>query len=69
MFGNIRFDIEGDQTISDSLGLRYRDDCFALTVVYNESFIRDRDIEPDERVTVRFEFKHLGAYDVDAPTL
>ena len=65
-FGSIRYDIEGDQRISDQVGVRWADDCFALSVTYTESFVRDRDIEPDETVFVRFEFKHLGAYDIDA---
>ncbi|RMF09930.1 MAG: LPS-assembly protein LptD [Alphaproteobacteria bacterium] len=66
VLGSLRFDIEGDQRISDSVGLKYHDDCFALTVTYSESFIRDQDIEPEERVMLRFELKHLGAFDVDA---
>lgn len=65
-YGNIRYDIEGDQRISDSLGVKWADDCFALAVTYTQSFVRDRDIEPNETVFVRFEFKHLGAYDIDA---
>ncbi len=66
VFGHIRFDIEGDQRITDEIGVRYSDDCFALTVSYTESFIRDRDITPDERLMFRFQFKHLGAFDVDS---
>ncbi len=66
VFGNIRFDIEDDQRITDAIGIRYSDDCFALSVSYTESFIRDRDITPDEKILLRFQFKHLGAFDVDA---
>ena len=66
LFGNIRFDIEGDQRITDAIGVKYSDDCFALSVSYTESFIRDRDITPDEKIMLRFQFKHLGAFDVDA---
>jgi LPS-assembly protein len=65
LFGRIRYDIEGDQRIKNSLGLKYHDCCFALSLAYDERFIRDRDIEPDQRVMLRFEFKHLGAFDVD----
>ena len=64
LVGKMRYDIEGSQRISDSLGIKYADDCFALTVTYEETFIRDRDIEPNESVMVRFEFKHLGAFDL-----
>jgi LPS-assembly protein len=65
VFGNARYDITNSQQISDSLGLRYSDDCFALTVTYQETFIRDRDIQPNETVMVRLEFKYLGAVDVN----
>lgn len=64
VFGHTRYDLANDQRINDSLGLKYADDCFALSVTYSESFIRDRDITPNSSVMVRFEFKHLGAYDV-----
>jgi LPS-assembly protein len=46
--------------------VRYADDCFALSVTYSETFVRDRDIQPDERLMFRFELKHLGAFDIDA---
>lgn len=65
-FGHLRLDIERDARLSNSLGLRYADDCFALSVTYTETFVRDRDIQPDERVMLRFELKHLGAFNVDA---
>ncbi len=66
VFGNIRYDLELKKRVTDQIGIRYHDDCFALSVTYQEQFIRDRDIEPDERVMLRFELKHLGAFDVDA---
>lgn len=69
IFGNMRYDLQLQDPISDSLGIRYHDDCFALSVIYTETYIRDRDIEPNERVMLRFELKHLGAFDVDGPTL
>ncbi|MHA1166000.1 MAG: LPS-assembly protein LptD, partial [Alphaproteobacteria bacterium] len=66
LIGSTRYDIAGSQRIDDSLGIKYSDDCFALTVTYQETFIRDRDIQPNSSVMLRFEFKHLGAYDLDA---
>jgi len=66
VFGQSRYDIAGSQRIQDKLGIKYADDCFALSVTYEETFIRDRDIQPNESVMLRFEFKHLGAYDLDA---
>ena len=66
LVGSMRYDIEGSQRISDAIGIKYADDCFALTVSYEESFIRDRDIEPNSTVRVQFQFKHLGAFDVSS---
>jgi len=64
LLGNFRYDIRGDQTITDGLGLRYQDDCFLIDMTYQRSFIRDQDIEPDERFLVSFALKYLGAYSV-----
>jgi LPS-assembly protein len=62
--GNLRYDIESEQTITDGLGLRYQDDCFTIDVTYQRSFIQDQDIEPDQRFLVNFALKYLGSYSV-----
>jgi LPS-assembly protein len=62
LLGNFRYDIETDQTITDGLGLRYQDDCFLMDVTYQRSFIRDQDIQPDERFLVNLTLKYLGSY-------
>ena len=62
LLGNIRYDIETDQTITDGLGLRYQDDCFLMDVTYQRSFIQDQDIRPDERFLVNLTLKYLGTY-------
>jgi LPS-assembly protein len=66
LLGNVRYDIQADQTIDDGVGVRWMDDCFRLDVTYQRSFIRDQDIEPDERFLVNFSLKYLGSY--GAPT-
>jgi len=62
LLGNIRYDLQTDQTITDGLGLQYQDDCFLLSATYQRSFIEDQDIKPDERFLVNFTLKYLGAY-------
>lgn len=62
LLGNLRYDIELDQTIDDGVGVRWMDDCFSMDVTYQRSFIRDQDIEPDERFLVNFSLKYLGSY-------
>ena len=64
LLGNLRYDIQDEQTITDGVGLRWQDDCFRIDVTYQRSFIEDQDIEPDERFLVRFALKYLGEYDV-----
>jgi len=64
LLGNLRYDLQADQTIEDGLGLRYQDDCFRLDVIYQRSYIRDQDIAPDERFLVNFSLKYLGSYNV-----
>ncbi len=64
LLGNIRYDIQAEQTITDGVGLRWMDDCFKLDVTYQRSFIRDQDIDPDQRFLVNFSLKYLGTYSV-----
>jgi LPS-assembly protein len=64
LLGNLRYDLEAAQTITDGLGLRYQDDCFLIDVTYQRSFIRDLDIEPDQRFVLNFMLKYLGTYNV-----
>jgi LPS-assembly protein len=66
LLGNFRYDLATEQTITDGLGLRYQDDCFMMDVTYQRSFIRDQDIEPDERFLVNFSLKYLGTYSVSS---
>ena len=64
LMGAIRYDIDASQRLMDSLQIRYLDECFMLSVTYQETFITDasRDIQPDQTVMLRFEFKHLGGF-------
>ena len=64
VLGNFRYDLETNQTITDGMGLRYQDDCFMVDVTYQRSFIRDQDIEPDQRFLVNFMLKYLGTYNL-----
>ena len=64
VLGSMRYDIDNNQRLTDSLQLRYADECFVLTASYNETFIEDpqRDITPDRSIMLRFELKHLGQF-------
>jgi len=62
--GAIRYDIEADQLLTDSIRLAYLDECFMLSVTYSETHIENaaEGIDPDQTVMLRFEFKHLGGF-------
>jgi LPS-assembly protein len=64
LLGGIRFDIDTQERLQDTIQIRYADDCFVLTASYTESFITNPalGIEPDKAVMLRLEFKHLGTF-------
>ena len=64
LIGRIRYDIENERRLTDSIRLRYLDECFMLSATYKETFVKDpqRDIEPDRTIMLRFELKHLGGF-------
>jgi LPS-assembly protein len=64
VFAAVRYDLDEGTRLTDSIQLRYGDDCFAVSLSYSENFIVDplRDLEEDQTVMVRFEFKNLGEY-------
>ncbi|HEX2843040.1 LPS-assembly protein LptD [Hyphomicrobium sp.] len=62
--GAIRYDLDNDKVLTDSIRLAYLDECFMLSATYTETFITDplQDIRPDQVVMLRFELKHLGGF-------
>jgi LPS-assembly protein len=64
LLGQMRYDIDEQRRIQDSLGLRYADECFVLTGTLSETFIENTGlgIKPDRSVMLRFELKHLGEF-------
>jgi len=60
-FGHITSDLtDGYKAIAHSLGLLYRDDCLELSLAWQKSFTRDRDIVPGSSIMFRLRLKHLG---------
>jgi LPS-assembly protein len=62
--GALRYDLDAAEVLTDSIRIAYLDECFMLSATYSETFItdKDRDIEPDQVVMLRFELKHLGGF-------
>ena len=71
LLGGLRYDIDEGRRLTDSLEIRYHDDCFLLSVTYDEHFIVDknRDIDPDRTLMFRVEFKHLGGFNYKSDVL
>jgi LPS-assembly protein len=64
VLGAIRYDIDANKRIQDSLSLKYADECFVLTASYIETFVENAalDLKPDRTVMLRFELKHIGEF-------
>ncbi len=60
LFGDIRYDLDEDEILRNSIGLKYADECFMLSVSYIETNIEDGEIKPDQTVMVRYNLLTLG---------
>ncbi len=64
LLGGMRYDIDDSEWLTSTAQIRYLDDCFMLSVAYNEHNISDVDagLDPDRTIMFRVEFKHLGGF-------
>lgn len=60
LFGDVRYDLDTNDMIRNSVGVRYADECFMLSVAYSETNITDGAIQPDQTVVVRYDIMQLG---------
>jgi LPS-assembly protein len=61
VYAGMRYNVELDKRISDFIGFGYENECFGLRIHYREAFVKDRDIDPDRSVSLRFELKTIGS--------
>ncbi|ESR27226.1 Outer membrane protein Imp, required for envelope biogenesis [Lutibaculum baratangense AMV1] len=62
VFGGARYELEGpndSQWIAQSIGIGYEDECIAFAIQYEQTFVRDGNIEPDERITFSLSLRTL----------
>lgn len=64
VFGSGRVELSGPnssgaQWISNSVGLGYADECISLAIAYERRYVRDGDLEPDQRITFRFNIRTI----------
>ena len=64
LLGDVRYDLQNDQLISDGGGVRYQNDCMSIAVTYEDSNIQllTSAIKPDQRVMVFLSLKDLGNF-------
>lgn len=60
VFGDLRYDIELDQWVRNSAGIQYADECFILSVTYQQTYTTYLDLVPSTSVLVRVGIKGFG---------
>ncbi len=60
VFGDLRYDIALDQWVRNSAGIQYADECFILSVTYQQTYTTYLDIVPATSVMVRVGIKGFG---------
>lgn len=61
LFGDMRYDMEREDFVRNSIGIKYSDECFMLSVTYQETNISDGEIQPDQSILVRYDILQLGS--------
>ncbi|MEC9022250.1 MAG: LPS assembly protein LptD [Pseudomonadota bacterium] len=59
---SLTHDLVNGFTSEQKLGLTYSDDCFQFKTLYNRTFFRDREIEPNDALYFQLIFKNLGNF-------
>ena len=60
VLGSMVYDLESSSKVSQSIGLAYDDECFALSAVYSEKPDRYSDLATERQLFVRFNLRTLG---------
>lgn len=60
LFGQTRQDLADHRTVANRVGIGYEDECLDASLMFSQSFYRDRDYEPDSSVMFQVTFKTLG---------
>lgn len=59
---NARRDLLLDTMTNAGFGAVYQNECFQLLANFSRQFTRDRDIEPDDRISVRLSFMNMSGF-------
>ena len=58
--GHVKYDMEKEKRLKNSIGLIYRDDCTDISLSFNQSFTRNGNIGPRNGVTFKIILRTLG---------
>ena len=58
----LRRDLDEDENLRASVGLVYQNECFTFELVGERNFFNDREIDSEDTVFFRVEFKNLGSF-------
>ena len=58
--GGHRRNLENDEPLETAFGLTYQDECFLITFEAKRTYYEDREIDEEDSVMVKLEFKFLG---------
>ena len=58
--GHVRYDVEREKRLKNSIGLIYRDDCADISLSFNQSFTQNGNIGPRNGVTFKIILRTLG---------
>ena len=56
------FDLIKEDPTKYTFAYEYFDECFGINLDFTRNFYADRDLKPNDTLTILFSFKHLGTY-------
>jgi hypothetical protein len=59
LLASARRNLNADEMIDATGGVRYHDECFSALATFGRSFINTRDVQPSTSFMLRVEFKNL----------
>lgn len=60
VFGDVRYDLDDNEIIRNSVGVKYSDECFMLSLTYAETNITDGALKPDQSWLIKYDLMQLG---------
>ena len=56
------YDLQKNNNKEYSLGYKYFDECFGINIDFNRKFYSDKELKPQDTLTLMFSFKNIGSY-------